>query len=292
MVLLYQLRQTLSQKCGDLKEHPSVDGVLALQQEIRNWLEACPSVYKTSVPNDLREAEPEYLDLQRWQLQVVAYMIMLQPLKPYLTTTVQPGSSDANQCLQKAGVEGALHLIDASCHLVEVVFPISANFHIAVFTLFDTAAILCSSILHDRNQSLYHRTEVMTAIGRALRLVKQVSTDTSTSTAITSYNILAQIMGTLQLPYHDREVFDRAFSNRTSAWDFQDAHHSPPASDPDDASNIAISSVPQYDTGSVLSDGQRVQANFPQPSNLHILDDLDLGQLAEIWSSQELDFIY
>ncbi|KAL4875853.1 fungal-specific transcription factor domain-containing protein [Aspergillus karnatakaensis] len=209
VVLLCQLFQPLSAEFVSCKNRDlPPNEIVKLQRIVSNWLAACPTIYKTT--DKPRDDEPPYIQLQRWTIQVPAYLLMLQALKPYLAATPGQGlrDSETHRRLQAAAVECALSLADSSTRLAEATIVYVTNFHTAVFTLFDGIAVLCSSILHDSDGSLPQRAQVIEAVGRGVQTMKRLSE--ISRTAITAYRVLSQLVRRLGLPCSDRGGIESA----------------------------------------------------------------------------------
>ncbi|KAJ5415151.1 hypothetical protein N7465_003846 [Penicillium sp. CMV-2018d] len=277
MVLLAQLFQILSRQFGWPNRKSSVDEILALQQVTSDWLAACPSIYKTT--NTTSNQEPRYVDLQRWSLQVVAYMIMLQPLKQCLITPCGLESSNSHRRLQEAAVQCALHLMHASTRLARTVAPFAADFHTAIYTIFDTAATLCSGILHDTEASLVQRTQIIGAIGRAVSTMKWLSETSRTSAA--AHSALSRLTQSLSLSDNEQIAFKFGLSVKplTLGPQIVSGAQVPMSPDEYDYDATALSSLP-----GLLGGGHHVYDLSSEP-----LDEVELGSLAEIWSWESLN---
>ncbi|KAL4862491.1 hypothetical protein BDV12DRAFT_202986 [Aspergillus spectabilis] len=269
MVLLCQLFQTLSADFVPFRRELSVDQIFTLQQIVSDWLATCPSIYKTT--EKPRDDEPPYVRLQRWTIQVPAYLLMLQPLKPYLTTKPGHGSSETHRHLQVAAVRCALNLADSSAQLAQETVVYVTNLHTAVFTLFDATAVLCSSILHDRDHCLPQREKVIEAIGRGVRTMGELSE--ISRTAVTAHNVLSHLIRTPGLAWNERDDAESACADRLAIGTPR-------------LSGVRSSIGPDKSSGSML----------PSPglhrgeSEIASVKDLQLGQLGEMWSWHSLDF--
>jgi hypothetical protein len=153
----------------------SPDQVSRALQEIRNFIDELPPVFRIEDPDvSLDEAHPYYV-FQRHQLHVVIHIAMLDLLKPYLTRDPKSPKTSQDAKLRKAGVEIALKMLDIARLLFDHEFPINAKFHMVVFCIFDTATTLCSAIIHDVDSVLPYREKAMDAVESALDMLQQLS---------------------------------------------------------------------------------------------------------------------
>ncbi|KAL5333808.1 hypothetical protein BJX70DRAFT_403220 [Aspergillus crustosus] len=108
-----------------------------------------------------------------------------------------------HQQLQVAAVQCALDVADSSAQLAQATVVDATNFHTAVFTLFDAAATLCSSILHDKTGTLPQRAQVIEAIGQNARKLKQLAE--IWRTASTAYHVLRNRIRSLGLACNEAD---------------------------------------------------------------------------------------
>lgn len=90
------------------------------------------------------------------------------------------------------GIDIALRLLKVARDLFDHDFPINARFHMIVFSIFDTATLLCSAIIHDQDHVLPHREEVMDVIASALDMLHELSHITKLGSS--SYNFLHKLV--------------------------------------------------------------------------------------------------
>jgi len=131
-------------------------------------------------------------------------MIKLDPLKPYITKRVNGITPEIDQAFQSIGVDCCLKLVEASQRIFDLIFPISAKFHLVIFCVFDTAAILCSALIHDKARSLPQRHQVVQAIETALTMLEQ--SGLITKIGAMSYKIISTLVAALPLSSQERQV--------------------------------------------------------------------------------------
>jgi hypothetical protein len=230
--------------------------------------------------------------VQRKQLHTIAYMVMLMPLKPCLTSDVQQDSTSIEKSLQPTAIDIALKLIKAAHQLLDCMLPINAKFHFAPFTMFDTAASLCSAVIHDHGRCLPQRDEAIGAIGVTLGTLEQISQ--STKTAAICYSVLSKIVDKLSLT-QEEELILRSKSSDSPLRGVKT---------PSD-SQLTLDAVPSIDFGinnnlqplgahnpemyvSTMSDYSSLEPLAPPSSDLQDLFSMDLGELGQIWDLENL----
>ena len=145
-----------------------------IQQAAEAYRASLPPSYRMTNTDTQWDKDYPYVVLQRLQLHVIYYMVMLSPLKGHLTMNLPSGSSSHRSKTRAEAVSISLNLMDASHQLFDYIFPATAKFHSAAFFIFDTASILCSAIIHDSTGSLPQRDSVIKYIGLALGMMKQL----------------------------------------------------------------------------------------------------------------------
>lgn len=206
IALQAQLARRIAQHKGDIQviENLTADQVFSIEAECETFIEELPPVFRFASPDiSLDEQHPYYVP-QRRQLHVIIYMTMFDFLKPYLTRSPKNPKSSHDTDFRNMGIDLSLKLLKVARLLFDHEFPINARFHLVVFSVFDTATILCSAIIHDTDNVLPHREQVMDAIESALDMLYQLSL---TRIGATSYTFLSKLIGA-------SPVLSRWFFNR------------------------------------------------------------------------------
>lgn len=89
------------------------------------------------------------------------------------------------------GVNRALDLMKAVHAFLDYVWERDTTFHFVPFCIFDTAALLCSSLLHDDDGTISRKRDILDSIEQGLASLKRLST--ATNTAKTPYDILRRL---------------------------------------------------------------------------------------------------
>jgi hypothetical protein len=259
----------------------SATQAIPIQEQTEKWFDSFPPVYSILNPSTQWDSKFHFVNLQRLQLHVIGYMMLLMPLKECLIKHFSTHSSSIEKGLQRTALEDALKLLAACDDLLRHIYPLNAKFHFAPFLMFDTAALLCSAILHDKEESLPRREEIFKAISRTLNDLSRLSK--RAKTGMICYTILKRLVACL--PTEARSTEPEA-----------------PQSSIDVSSTIpdmpgiadAMLCCPTTD----LSNSFDSEIFPPKSLNSTSLDTLgglgdlcnvDLGELGQIWDWQDLD---
>lgn len=170
----------------------SAKQVLDVEAECEEFMDNLPAIFRVKDPDTSLDEQHPYFVFQRLQMHCVIFITMLHVFKPYLTRAQGDVSTDQDDEFRKMGIDVALQLVQVSRKLFELEFPISAKFHLVVFSLFDTATLMCSAIIHDSEQVLHRREEILDLIEGSLDMLQQLSFTTKLAAA--SCNFLLKLV--------------------------------------------------------------------------------------------------
>lgn len=250
----------------------------SIRANIEAWVLSLPPAYQEREPDTQWDEEYIYVPLQRRQLHAIGYMTMLLPFKSFLVKSFGPEPSEADQARRATAIEIALHLMVVSHRLFDQVFPLNAKFHLVTFLIFDTAAFLCSAMIHDKYHSLPRRDDVLEAIKLGCSLMSQLSQITRTG------EICRIVLEKLTKSIYTAEAVNL---------------DPPSVSDIPDTDNISPESLPLSLEGMSATDmflPASLDLDFPATDmeTLPIMSvgdfsGLDVGQFDQIWDWQNLD---
>ncbi|CAO2658571.1 Nn.00g062940.m01.CDS01 [Neocucurbitaria sp. VM-36] len=194
IVLQAQLARRVATTMGEAQSITNLSGeqVLVIESECEKFIEELPAIFRITEPDVSLDEQYPYFVFQRHQLHCVIFVTMLDLLKPYLTRDRQDKATDQDDEFRKMGVDIALRLIKVARNLFNHEFPINAKFHMVVFSIFDTATLLCSAIIHDQDHVLPRREAVIDVINSSLDMLHQLSLTTKLGAA--SYNFLFKLV--------------------------------------------------------------------------------------------------
>jgi hypothetical protein len=194
MALQAQLGLRVAAVLGDAESGSilSAGQVLAVKAECEKFIEELPPIFRVEDPDTSLDEQHPYFVFQRHQMHCVIFVTMLDIFKPYLTRHRADRMTNLDDEFREMGVDIALRLLRVSRNLFDHEFPINAKFHMVVFSIFDTATILCSAVIHDREHVLPHRREVVEVIENSLEMLHQLSQTTKLGAA--SYAFLHKLV--------------------------------------------------------------------------------------------------
>jgi hypothetical protein len=194
MALQAQLGLRVAAVLGDAESGSilSAGQVLAVKAECERFIEELPPIFRVESPDTSLDEQHPYFVFQRHQMHCVIFVTMLDIFKPYLTRDRADRLTNLDDEFREMGIDIALRLLRVSRNLFDHEFPINAKFHMVVFSIFDTATILCSAIIHDRESVLPHRQEVVDVIENSLEMLHQLSETTKLGAA--SYTFLHKLV--------------------------------------------------------------------------------------------------
>ena len=112
-----------------------------------------------------------------------------------MTASPASATDNAGQRLRETTIETGLRCISTATRLHDILAPIRLQFHFVAFALFDTATVLCSGLLHDSNENIPRRTEILVSIRSALNELEHIATESKS--ARTSASVLRYLISKL-----------------------------------------------------------------------------------------------
>ncbi|KAH8594863.1 hypothetical protein B0O99DRAFT_623802 [Bisporella sp. PMI_857] len=295
MVLQCQLGRAICKIPGVVGGLISPAQAETIQQEVEKWLASFPPTYRVADPNIQWDKDYQYVALQRCQLHVVGYMMILSPLKGYLTRDLGSGSPGSESSFRTRAVSISLKLMEASHRLFNCIFPASAKFHFATFLIFDTASFLCSALIHDSARDLPQRKKVIEAVRLALSLMEKLCR--LTKSGAISYAILRRLMAKLSLSPEETLIL-HALSLEDLGIGQEPPNIQVDLSSGSPRQTSTQSVVPTFEIFSDIPEtSNSLDWAIPgmaatQNPNLNDLTDIDFGELDQIWDWENLDLSF
>lgn len=159
---------------------------------IEAWMLTFPPEFYFENPDTSNETEYPWIALHRHYLHTTALSMALGPIRPFMAKRMEMSTTPEIELKWRSdGVNYALRLMTAVHNFYQYVWTRDTTFHFVPFCIFDTAALLCSSILHDGDGSIPRRNDILNAIDLALDSLRRLST--ATNTAKTPFDILRRL---------------------------------------------------------------------------------------------------
>jgi hypothetical protein len=191
MKLQSQLIGQLAKRFGLPKNVVEPADIFEYQAMLEAWTQTFPPTYSLQSPDTSQDATYPWIVLHRHYLYTVAFSMLLDPVRSCFAEKISSSSPPERLRIRKDGITYALKLMGALYGFFDHVYPRDAKFHFVIFTIFDTAAVLATVILHDEDQSAPLRSEILDAIESAYEMVIRLST--ALPAAITYRDILSRL---------------------------------------------------------------------------------------------------
>ncbi|EAA66241.1 hypothetical protein AN1123.2 [Aspergillus nidulans FGSC A4] len=286
MVLQCQLGLSISKLPEAMSGVLSPTQAMAVQEEAKKWFESFPAAYSLSSTDTRWDETHHFVRPQRFQLHVIGFMVMLMPLKQTLTKHISTESPSIEKSLQITAVEIALKLLKSCDDLLKHILPLNAKFHFAPFLMFDTAALLCSAVMHDRNGTLPQRSRILEVISETLVHLEKLSG--RAKTGMICYTALNKLVACLPLETIGTASADT--TARQSSLDVFQTLSDMPSSQPlehatstmltKEANSQGLDLTPLEFLSSDSTDAYTALTNPYQ---------VDLGELGDIWNMGNLE---
>ncbi|RDA89538.1 hypothetical protein CP533_0350 [Ophiocordyceps camponoti-saundersi (nom. inval.)] len=166
--------------------------VLEYQALIEAWMRRFPAVYDFEHPDLSCDAQYPWVFPHRYYVYTMACLLILNPIRHYMVRSYTPSSPAVELSIHATGVAYSLKLLRTLRSWVDAIVHRDGRLHFIVFSIFDTAAILCTAIIKDGHDMLANRDEIARAIADALAMLRHLNTISRTSR--TSYELLERLV--------------------------------------------------------------------------------------------------
>lgn len=134
---------------GPPKNIQTMDDIQDYVQILESWMATFPPEFYFNDPDVSNETEYPWIALHKHYLHTTALSMALGPLRAFMAKRMPIHSTPAIELQFRAdGVNRALDLMKAVHAFLDYVWERDTTFHFVPFCIFDTAALLCSSLLH------------------------------------------------------------------------------------------------------------------------------------------------
>lgn len=198
MKLQSQLTRKLAARFSapkNIVKPPEVEEYKAI---IEAWMRSFPAVYDFDAPETSMDGLHSWIVPHRYYLYTMACLLILNPIRHYMVKSYTRESPAEELSIRADGVHYSLKLMKTLRTWVDAIYNRDGRLHFIIFSIFDTAAILCTAILKDTMHMLTRKGEIWDAIADALAMLEQLNTISKTSK--TSYDILYRLTKKLPQP--------------------------------------------------------------------------------------------
>ncbi|KAM5355677.1 hypothetical protein ACJ41O_002323 [Fusarium nematophilum] len=162
------------------------------QGMIEAWIRTFPPPFDVHNPDKSLDAGCPWIVLHRHYIRTMAFSMLLDPIRAFLTRPFTIRSSEAELQIRSDGIDYCLELMVSLHGFFDHVYPRDAKFHFVLFCIFDTSTVLCSAVLHDEHHTLPRRDDVFKVIDEAHDMLQRLRM--VTKSAKISYGILKRII--------------------------------------------------------------------------------------------------
>jgi hypothetical protein len=283
-----KLVRALTLRFGRLAELERRDHMREAVDLIEQWAKRLPPQLGLEGQADHGfDRQCTWLPLQRASLRCFAYMARLTPLKQVLKKDC-PDVEDLE--LKALAARLCVDCIDAGLALHKLLKPSRRSFHFVIFVLFDTATVVCSALLHDRQQCSLDHSHLLQKAEEAQAALEALAQDAQS--AMRSADILRWLL---------EVVYSSQPESRPAEVEYEATVRSDSSGQNDTLSTIAPPHSPTDPT--LLSSQAMVDTSpfqiskledsswdcLPLDLALDDLPDLDLGGIESIWDWEALD---
>ncbi|KAJ6782043.1 hypothetical protein PWT90_03861 [Aphanocladium album] len=189
----------LASRFGSPREVTSPAQIHQYTQVLLSWMNRFPQVYSFHNPDFSIDSKHNWVTLHRHYLHTMAYSMLLDPLRAYMARRMTANSPPDDLRIREDAISYTLKLMSTLSEFFDFLYPKDAKFHWALFSIFDTAAVLCSVILHDEDHYISRRQEIIMSINSARSMLERLAAETRT--AKTSSEILSRLAKRIENPH-------------------------------------------------------------------------------------------
>lgn len=198
MKMQSELTRRLASRFSAPKNITNPPQVREYQTLIEDWVRRFPRVYAFDNPDTSKDSQYPWVFPHRYYVYTMACLLILNPIRHYMVTSYTWESSQEELSIREVGVYYSLKLMKTLRSWVDKIYTRDGRLHFIIFSIFDTAAILCTAIIKDHEQTLMERDKIMDSITDAVAMLAQLNTISKTSR--TSYNLLERLVRRLPQP--------------------------------------------------------------------------------------------
>ncbi|GAO14013.1 hypothetical protein UVI_02035660 [Ustilaginoidea virens] len=159
---------------------------------IEKWVEQFPPEYSFENPDTTKDQKCPWLFAHRFYVYTMACLLILNPIRHYMVKQYTWESPGEETEIRGVGIWYSLKLMKTLRLWVDKVHNRDGRLHFIIFSIFDTAAILCTAILKDAENTIGNRQDILAAVGDAVDMLQKLNQISKTSK--TSHDILERLV--------------------------------------------------------------------------------------------------
>ncbi|KAL6923997.1 hypothetical protein FSST1_001271 [Fusarium sambucinum] len=187
--LQYELVSSLSKRWHAPHRIDSPTEIRAHSQMVQTFLQSLPPVYRIDNTDTTNDQKWPWLITHRYYVQAMAYFMILQPYKAYLSNlSIDPMLPEV-QKIQQEAIQYSLNALNVARQWSSHALDGDVHFHLVALCLFDTAAFLSTTLARD---NMPQKGDAMAAIENATIVLRQL--ERTSQGAKTSHVLLGRIL--------------------------------------------------------------------------------------------------
>lgn len=217
MKLQSSLVRKLAARFNAPKNIVSPEDIQEYKDMIIDWVSQFPPEYDFYSPDTSRDDVHPWIFPHRFYLYTMACILITNPIRSYMVKAYTWESPHEDMEIRNVGVYYSLVLIQTLRKWVDRISSRDGRLHFIIFSIFDTAAMLCTAMIKDDAKTLPRGEEIVTSISHSnIMLTKLISVS---KTAKVSRDILNRLSRKLPQvkPLGPAPVDDRRKRNKLVA---------------------------------------------------------------------------
>jgi hypothetical protein len=289
----YVLVHKLASKFGRLNATKMPAEVFEILDVIKGWTSSISPELTLLGPDTSKDLEHPWIPAQRAQLHCFVQEVKLTPTKPFMIRPISHTDPHEYGVLRQLAVTAAMETIESALHFLRILRGVRTRYHFVMFVLFDTAAAICSALIHDGEKSLPSRHRLLQTVVLAIRGLEQLPIINVSASGAT--RLLKWLSSRIPLA-EDEKLFLRAMHNSSegmsdtsaSASGFQD--HLDQVSTPASRQPVDSSAFDAVDQTQLVEAHSDIFMGYASnEADWEAMLDIDLGSINQIWDYSSLD---
>lgn len=174
MKLQSKLTRQLGVRFNAPKNIVSPEDIQEYKDMIVNWVDTFPPEYDFYKPDTSRDDVHPWIFPHRFYLYTMACILITNPIRTYMVKAYDWDSPRNEVDIRNVGVYYSLVLIQTLRKWVDRISSRDGRLHFIIFSIFDTAAMLCTALLKDTAKTLPRREEILESISHANMMLSRL----------------------------------------------------------------------------------------------------------------------
>ncbi|KAK0391348.1 hypothetical protein NLU13_0849 [Sarocladium strictum] len=175
MKLQQKLIRQIAQRFDAPKNVVQPEDVQEYRRMIESWMSNFPDYFQLNPTGKGWGKVPEWLIFHRYYLRTMAYLMILNPIRPFMAKTYDKSSSKTELEIYTAGLRYARDLTMTLDEWVNITVHRDGWFHFQIFSVFDVASMLCAAVKLDENDMIPERDFVLDAIDSNVKMLRRLN---------------------------------------------------------------------------------------------------------------------